>query len=151
MPTPRKKLIGPKNPIVKKMKSKFAVLDEVDKFPGISPAEWAEKNPGYSTADNIRHQYYDEPQRAARAIKAEGNWKPSVDLTLVRHGKTIEELRLQNNRKADQLGEIWEDLRSIRGYQRELWEKISTEKVVARINLALIFGLIIAVAYLINR
>lgn len=88
------------------------------------------------------------PMSHAGAIKDAGDWKASVDLTLARHGKELNQLA-----KAMEAGlsEAYEDLNSLRGHARELRESIEHHRTILWINLALMFGLIVAVAALLNR
>lgn len=86
--------------------------------------------------------------RAASAIKDAGDWKASVDLTLARHGKEINELTKSTLKG---LEETFESLRSHSGHIREIRDDIYYLHTVQKILLALIFGLIVAVSYLLTR
>ena len=47
--------------------------------------------------------------------------------------------------------QVGHDIASLRGHMREIRESLAHHRTILTINLALIFGLIVAVAYLINR
>ncbi|MFZ0615523.1 MAG: hypothetical protein WAN16_03620 [Chthoniobacterales bacterium] len=85
---------------------------------------------------------------ASSAIKDAGDWKASVDLTLARHGKEINELTKSTLKG---LEETFESLRSHSGHIREIRESIDHQRVVQNIVLASIFVLIVAVSYLLTR
>lgn len=98
-------------------------------------------------------------------INVAGSWKAGVDLTQVRHGKEIgrnahdiaaaghnlERHRKAINEQKEIIDDILDELRSHTGSLRELREQAAHTRVVWSINLALIFGLIVAVGYLISR
>ena len=85
---------------------------------------------------------------SASAIKEAEDWKTSVDMTLSRHGKEINELTKYTHRRFE---EAHDSIRSHSGHIREIRESLAHHRTILTINLALIFGLIVAVAYLINR
>lgn len=88
---------------------------------------------------------------AASAIKQAGDWKASVDFTLARHGKEIEGQRRGIEGLVAVRSEIHESLRSLSGHIREIRESIDHQRMAQNIILALIFGLIVAVSYLLTR
>jgi hypothetical protein len=86
--------------------------------------------------------------RAASAIKQAGDWKASVDFTLARHGKEINELAKSTQKG---LEEAYESLRSHSGHIREIREEIDYQRTISNITIALIAGLIVAISYLLTR
>jgi hypothetical protein len=105
------------------------------------------------------------PTPAAIAATEAGMWKSSVDLTLVRHGKEItrqageiaesthnlKEYRRAMNTHNETLSDVLDSLRSHSGHLRELREAQQYHRVILSVNLFIILGLLVAVAYILFK
>jgi len=103
--------------------------------------------------------------RVPLLVTEAGIWKSGVDLTLVRHGKEItrqageiaaathnlKEYRRAMNTHNETLSDVLDSLRSHSGHLRELREAQQYHRVILSVNLFIILGLLIAVAYILFK